>query len=220
MADPIPHDPPGQPVFGGYLEADPDAPPRLTPVPSGGGRRRPRTPKGAPQPKTWTADLDSWDLTDPSYDADAWYIASRGNDKQSASLHLRVPEYVAEAMAQIVAARVFPIVKTREDFIRSAIVHELYRRIGEIRDQNFRIEVSPHTDLAAINAIRAENEAKRAFVLYCKEELEAVDGNPSMVRRIVEQIHAAMDSGNYDGALFRQLEDLAAKYSVKPKVVE
>lgn len=225
MADPNPQDLPGQPIYGGYLEADPDArPARLTPVTGGATRRR--SPKAKPYPKSWNGDVDTYDLSDPLYDENGWYTAARGNDKASRSIHLRLPEYAAEALDQLTAAKYFPAVKTREDFIRSAIVHELHRRIGEVRDTDFTVEVSAHTDLATICALRSEFEAKKAFVLYCKEELGEVDGNPSMVRKILDQVWAAMDGGQYDGKLFAELQAMSKKYwddrqlSHKPKPVE
>lgn len=201
------------------LETGPEDQPRqqrLTPVRNTGKRRTRKPPTFQ---KGWDGNLDSFDLDDPLYAENAWYTAARGSDKTSANIHLRIPGYISEALDQVVAAKYFPEVRTNGDFIRSAIVHELHRRIGEVSDSGFHVEVTAHTDLATINALRAENEAARAFVLYCKEELETVAGNPTMTHKILEQVWAAIEGGRYDGALHVQLEDLARKYAQKPKPV-
>lgn len=228
MADPTPQmpgDEPGAPIYGGYLESS-ERPP-LSAVPSPGSARRPaRTSKPKTYPRGWAGDIDTYELADPLYDPDGWYTAVKGADKQSRNQHVRLPEYLCEALDQIVAGRYFPAVKTSADFVRSALVHELHRRIGEIRDPAFNVQVSAHTDLATINAIRAENEAKREFVHYCKTELADIDGNPSMMRKVLERVWAALDGGQYDGKLHAELKALHQKYWVdrgfsgKPRPVE
>lgn len=212
MADPTPLDPPGQPVWGGYLESDRTSHLAPVPNPSNPAARRPRSTRPKAHQRSWNGDIDSYDLADPNYNPDAWYTATRGADKMSRTIQVRIPEYSAEAIDQIVARRCFPAVRTNQDFIRSAIIHELHRRLGEIRDPNFVIRPSAHTDLAEINALRAENEAMKSFVAYCRDELAEVDGSPTRVRRVLELVWAAMESGLYDGALYRQLEDISKKY--------
>ena len=211
MADPTPtNDTPGQPVWGGYLEGGER--PRLAPVPNtvSGGTRKVRKPRN--HQRAWDGSIDTYDLDDPNYDPDAWYTATHGADKSSRAINLRLPEYLAEALDQLAARRCFPAMRTAQDFIRSAVVHELHRRLGEIRDPDFQVQASAHTDLAEINAIRAENEAMKAFVVNCRDELSEVDGSPTRLRKVLDLVWAAMESGLYDGTLYRQLEDLSKKY--------
>jgi len=192
-------------------------PSHLAPLPT---RRRKGPRKPPAYQKGWNGDLDSWDLEDPNYSDDAWYTASRGADKTSRQINLRIPEYLGASLDQLVARGTFPAVRTPQDFIRSALVHELHRRLGEITDDSFVVEMSAHTDLAEINAIRAENEAKRAFVHYCRDELAEIEGNPSMVRKVLERVYGAIEGGQYDGALLDELHALVKKHAPKPRIVD
>lgn len=212
---------PVYPTYGGYLEST--RPPKVQQSSNGTGNRR--APKAAKQktfPHSHDGDLDTYDLQDPTYDPDAWYCSVKGASKQARQIWVKFPDHIVEAVERLIYRRCFDEVHTPQDFVRSAVVHELYRRIGEIRDPEFIKANSAHTDLAELNVIRANHEAQRNFVTGAAEELAEAEGSPKMTREILDRIWAAMDSGEYDGRLYEELERLSQAYGHKwrPRLVE
>jgi hypothetical protein len=206
-------------IWDGYLESG--RPRRVTPIhDAASARNRPQTYPPGPRD---AADVDSYDLTNPDYDPTAWYTAVSGSDKMSDQISLRLPRYLTNVLDELCARRVFPAVKTRADFIRSSLVHELYRRVAEVRDSDFHIEVSAHTHLEMANALLAEHEAKAGFVKTMQEMFAAAVGDPYETRRALDLLWGGIDSGKYAGPILEQLEELGQKYGIgyhKPRIVD
>lgn len=167
----------------------------------------------------WGGNLDSYDLADPSYDPDAWYVGTRAADGRQRSISVRVPEHLSRAMDEIVAKSAFPMVKTPSDFIRSAIVHELHRRIGEVMDENFTVELSAHTSLEQMLSLMADWDARQEFVQRTREQLDRVKKDPRELAKALDVMWCAMDGGRYGGALYEDLVELAQEYGRKPSTL-
>jgi hypothetical protein len=203
---------PVYPSWDGYLESS-----RPRPTPINGGKK----PKKQTWPHKHDGDLDSYDLSDPTYDADAWYVATAGASKQSRSVHLKIPEPIAEVLEQFVQSNEFPQVRTSQDFIRSSIVHEIYRRISEIRDPNFVVPDTAFTEMHRIAQMMTEFETKKNFVITSREHLEEAEGCPREIARTIEMVNAAIETGRYEGPLLEELERLMERYGRhSPRLVD
>lgn len=204
-------------VWDGYLESG--RPARVIPLPSGGAR----TQRAPTYPDKGNGNVDTYDLTDPNYDPDAWYTGARGADGRQRNTSVRLPDHIGRSIDELVAKGAFPPVRTVSDFVRSAVVHELHRRIAEIRDPDFAIQISAHTALETALAMEAEEEAQKDTVSRYRQRLADNEDNPVRLRRWLDQVWGAMDGGNFTGPLYRQLEELSNKYGVgylKPRLVE
>lgn len=198
-------------IHDGYLEVGSRMP-----------RQQPRQlrPEARTHPhRGWGGNIDTYDLQDPEYDPDAWYVGPRGADGRQRTISVRVPEHLSRAMDEIVAKQVFPIVKTPSDFIRSAIVHELHRRIGEVRDPNFSVDLSAHTSLEQMLTLMAEFEAQQEFVERTHQQLERVKKDPRALSAALDVLFAAIDSGKYGGDLYEELVKLAQEYGRMPNIL-
>ncbi len=77
--------------------------------------------------------MADWQLDSglPDYDPDKIYTASKDQQGHSHTLRINIPDYLVARLAELVQSKAIPAYRTKEDFVRDAIVH----RLAWIQDQ-------------------------------------------------------------------------------------
>ena len=74
--------------------------------------------------------LAGWGTESSGYDPEDFYTGASDGRGHSANMQCPIPVTVAAELEQMIAAKEFPAYRTRQDFIRDAIVH----RINQLAD--------------------------------------------------------------------------------------
>ncbi len=101
---------------------------------------------------------NSWQLeSGQEYDPEKFYTRSKDKQGHSSTLRINLPDYLMANLAELVQSKAIPAYRTREDFVRDAIVHRYAWVVDQL--QNTTLATHFEAERQRLNII--EDAARR-----------------------------------------------------------
>lgn len=141
---------------------------------------------------------DPFTLESGDYSPDEFYIASKDKSRESVSWRVNVPAYVAGQVSAIVQQRNFPVYRTREDFVRDAIVHRMHYLGTMTQDTRMLLIVEQERKRSRTEMMRWMAEMENDIVQNLTIAASRPIHNPSVVQDIRGQLQDLLISDSPD----------------------
>lgn len=112
--------------------------------------------------------MAQWKLeSGQEYDPEKFYTRSKDKQGHSSTIRVNIPDYLMANLAGLVQSKLIPAYKTREDFVRDAIVH----RFAWVTDQLANTPLASRFEAERQRLAMIEDAAQRIAELEEHEEM-------------------------------------------------